>query len=75
MVKAKLPDGRELRFPDGTDPQIIQNKVKELLGKAPSEKLSLETEAKPKPTTIKEDVYTPQQALRSAEFAARGFLD
>tara|TARA_R110000824_G_scaffold100858_1_gene239659 strand:- start:72 stop:1886 length:1815 start_codon:yes stop_codon:yes gene_type:complete len=75
MVKAKLPDGRELEFPDGTNPQIIQNKVKELLGKAPSEKPSLETEAKPKPTTIKEDVSTPQQALRAAEFGSRGFLD
>lgn len=32
MIEARLPDGRVLRFPDGTDPQVIQNTVKRVLG-------------------------------------------
>lgn len=32
MIEAELPDGRVLEFPDGTDPAVIQTKVKELLG-------------------------------------------
>jgi len=31
-IRAQLPDGRELEFPDGTDTNVIQGKVKELLG-------------------------------------------
>ena len=31
-IKANLPDGRVLNFPDGTDPQVIQNAVKKILG-------------------------------------------
>ena len=30
-IQARLEDGRVLEFPDGTDPQIIQAKVKEML--------------------------------------------
>jgi hypothetical protein len=32
VMRAELPDGRTLEFPDGTSPDIIQGKVKELLG-------------------------------------------
>jgi hypothetical protein len=32
MMKAKLADGRVLEFPDGTDPAVIQNTVKKILG-------------------------------------------
>ena len=32
MIEAELPDGRILEFPDGTDPGVIQGKVKDLLG-------------------------------------------
>lgn len=31
-IRAELPDGRTLEFPDETSPDIIQGKVKELLG-------------------------------------------
>ena len=30
MIEAELADGRVLEFPDGTDPAVIQAKVKEL---------------------------------------------
>lgn len=33
-VYAELPDGRKLEFPDGTDPAVIQNTVKKVLGKS-----------------------------------------
>lgn len=33
-VYAELPDGRRLEFPDGTDPAVIQNTVKKVLGKS-----------------------------------------
>lgn len=32
MIEAELPDGTILEFPDGTDPKVIQGKVKEHLG-------------------------------------------
>ena len=35
MIQAKLPDGRTLEFPDGTDQTVIQSKVRELLGVEP----------------------------------------
>jgi hypothetical protein len=31
-ITANLPDGRTLNFPDGTDPLVIQNTVKSMLG-------------------------------------------
>lgn len=31
-ITAKLPDGRTLNFPDGTDPAVIQRTVKNMLG-------------------------------------------
>lgn len=31
-IRAQLADGRILEFPDGTDPQVIQNTVKKILG-------------------------------------------
>jgi hypothetical protein len=32
MIQAQLEDGRILEFPDGTDPAIVQNTVKKILG-------------------------------------------
>ena len=32
MIRAKLPDGRTLQFPDGTDDDVIQRAVNEVLG-------------------------------------------
>lgn len=36
-VFAELPDGRKLEFPDGTDPAVIQQTVKKVLGAPPAE--------------------------------------
>jgi len=36
-IQAQLADGRLLEFPDGTDPQVIQNTVKRLIADASSE--------------------------------------
>jgi hypothetical protein len=36
-IQAQLADGRLLEFPDGTDPQVIQNTVKRLIAGASSE--------------------------------------
>ena len=48
-IRAQLPDGRELEFPDGTDPNVIQGKVKELLG----------TGGQPSSTSAPSPVLTP----------------
>jgi hypothetical protein len=36
-IQAQLADGRVLEFPDGTDPQVIQNTVKAQLGQQPQQ--------------------------------------
>lgn len=39
-IEARLPDGRVLRFPDGTDQQVIQNAVRQQLGQQESIRVS-----------------------------------
>lgn len=39
MIEARLADGRVLRFPDGTDPSVIQSTVKKQLGGAVQESI------------------------------------
>ena len=58
-IEAQLPDGRTLQFPDGTDPAIIQGKVKELIAAAPV----IETQ----------QPLTPEQ--ETAQFKEMGFLE
>lgn len=44
-ITAKLPDGRTLNFPDGTDPAVIQNTVKSMLGVQVEQPLGVEQSA------------------------------
>lgn len=50
-ITAKLPDGRTLNFPDGTDPAVIQRTVKNMLGVSVDQAGTHQVTAQPKSQT------------------------
>jgi len=49
VVEARLHDGRVLRFPDGTDPAVVQRTVKRTLGAPEGQQIYDEQAGPPKP--------------------------
>jgi hypothetical protein len=72
---ARLPDGTKLRFPDGTNPSVIQAVVKKHLNVAPAK------EATPAPAPATPEGYTSSaggygtEALKNLSNLAGGFLE
>lgn len=72
---ARLPDGTKVRFPDGTDPSVIQAVVKKHLNVAPTE------EAAPPAASVEPEGYTSSaggygtEALKMVGNLAGGFVE
>lgn len=72
---ARLPDGTKVRFPDGTDPSVIQAVVKKHLNVAPTEEATpTATPATPKGYTSYAGGYGTE-ALKMVGNLAGGFLE
>tara|TARA_R110002167_G_scaffold362027_1_gene580891 strand:+ start:1137 stop:2966 length:1830 start_codon:yes stop_codon:yes gene_type:complete len=78
-IEAKLKNGTILRFPDGTDHEVIKNTVKRIMAEERSPS-GVDTEVSNVIRTSDGPEMTSsmgpgQQALRAAEFASRGVSD
>lgn len=58
-IQAQLEDGRVLEFPDGTNPQVIQNTVKKIIGQQQTINQELTTQAE----AIQDETTIPEQIL------------
>lgn len=65
-IVANLADGRVLNFPDGTDPAVIQNTVKKMVGSA-------QTDTKPQPLEITAEGIGQQLAQQQIQPFERPF--
>jgi hypothetical protein len=72
-ITANLPDGRVLNFPDGTDPAVIQNTVKNMLGVKVEQTLGAEQSA----TDPNVDFVPTEEnlAIQPEEQEAKSFAD
>lgn len=72
-ITANLPDGRVLNFPDGTDPAVIQNTVKNMLGVKVEQPLGAEQSA----TDPNVDFVPTEEnlAIQPEEQEAKSFAD
>jgi hypothetical protein len=75
-ITAELADGRRLEFPDGTDPGVIQNTVKKVLGKATPEmkEPAFEREARELLSVTTPELIAGSRPMRFALGAAAPFL-
>jgi len=73
MTQARLPDGRILEFPDGTDPAIIQGAVKRMLGlpEAPVTAAPAPVDQVPSQVPAEQPVKAPEVVAEEAGLVER----